>query len=145
MPFPPVSAASFPAVFPFDRTVVTINSVSLPIISTSSAIIDGCVTSISISSAINSVNDSIFSATQTIIHAPSTIIVGSQIIVFEAQIIISVTETAISGGHQNPANQPVPDGSGEIFICGSETIIGGAQPIIFLFHIKNFQKKEIIF
>src|SRR5207249_4409857 len=52
---------------PFDETVVTINSVSLTIISTSSAIVTGCERSISIPSAIKAVNNSIFSATETII------------------------------------------------------------------------------
>src|SRR6266566_2942024 len=92
----PVSAPSIPPVFPFDRTVVPINSVSLTIIS--------------MSSANNSVNDSVFSVPGTSIRAASAIIVmlqrtisqphtiidatpaiifSSQIIVFEVQIRIS--------------------------------------------------------
>src|SRR5438552_15426275 len=115
------SAASIPPVFPFDRTVVPINCVSLTIISMSSAIVDDCETSISISPAINSVNDSVFSASGTINRAASAIIVmlqrttspphtiidatpaiifGLQIIVSEVQIIVSAIETVISSDHQ---------------------------------------------
>src|SRR6266581_7548363 len=151
-----VSAPSIPPVFPFDRTVVPINSVSLTIISISSAIVDDCETSISISSAINSVNDSVFSASGTIIRATSAIIVllqrtislpdaiidatpaiifGSQIIVSEMPIIIFTTETLISGDHQTPANQGVPDGSNEITISVPETIMGRAEKIIAILQI----------
>src|SRR6266487_1122175 len=152
----PVSAPSIPPVFPFDRTVVPINSVSLTIISISSAIVDDCETSISISSAINSVNDSVFSASGTSIRAASAIIVilqrtislphtiidatpaiifGSQIIVSEVQIIISALETVMSGDHQTPANQGVPDGSQEITISVPETIMGRAETIIAILQI----------
>src|SRR5437867_1746796 len=44
----PLSSVSVPPVFPFDMTIVTINSVSLTIISTSSLIVDDCETSISL-------------------------------------------------------------------------------------------------
>src|SRR5881396_2406844 len=158
----PVSAASIPPVFPFDRTIVPINSVSLTIISISSAIVDDCETSISISSAINSVNDSVFSAPGTIIRAASAIIVmlqrtisqphtiidatpaiifSSQIIVSEVQIIISALETVISGDHQTPANQGVPDGSQEITISVPETIIGQRRNDYCHFANKDFQEE----
>jgi len=133
---------------PFDETVVTINSVSLTIISTSSAIVTGCERSISIPSAIKAVNNSIFSATETINRATSpmifllqrtiplpdtivdatpTIIGGSQITAPEVQIIIYVTKTIISREPQIPANQGVPGGSHEIIISQPETIISVLQ------------------
>src|SRR5213592_3909615 len=131
-----VSAASIPPLFPFDRTVVSINCVSLTIISMSSAIVDDGETSISISPAINSVNDSVFSASGTIIRATPAIIFGSQIIVSEMPIIIFTTETLISGDHQTPANQGVPDGSNEITISVPETIIGRAETIRSILQIR---------
>src|SRR5438876_3292826 len=160
-----VSAASIPPLFPFDRTVVSINCVSLTIISMSSAIVDDGETSISISPAINSVNDSVFSASGTIIRATSAIIVllqrtislpdaiidatpaiifGSQIIVSEMPIIIFTTETLISGDHQTPANQGVPDGSNEITISVPETIIGRAETIRSILQIRIAKRKAII-
>ena len=161
----PVWAASIPPVFPFDRTVVPINCVSLTIISMSSAIVDDGETTISISSAINSVNDSVFSAAGTIIRPASAIIVmlqrtislphtiidaipaiifASQIIVSEVQIIIPAIETVISGGHQTPANQGVPDGSQEITISVPETVIGRAETIISILQIRISKRKAII-
>ena len=161
----PVSVASIAPVFPFDRTVVSINCVYLTIISMSSAIVDDGETSISISSAINSVNDSVFSTSGTIICAASAIIVmlqrtislphtiidetppiifGSQIIASEVQIIISATETVISGDHQTPANQRVPDGSREITISVPETIICKAKTIISVLQIRMSKRKAII-
>src|SRR6266566_8335136 len=147
----PVSAPSIPSVFPFDRTVVPINSVSLTIIS--------------MSSANNSVNDSVFSAPGTSIRAASAIIVmlqrtisqphtiidatpaiifGSQIIVFEVQIIISAMETVISGDRQPHANQRVPDGSREMIISAPKTIIGANQTIISVLQIMISRRKAII-
>jgi len=126
-----VSVLMVLSVFPFDRTVVTINSTLLTIIPTSSVMVDDCETSISVWSAINSVNVLIFFATQPNIRATSAIIVvlqrtislphtiidptpaivfASQMTVSEVQITISVTETVIWGEHQDPANQRVPDG-----------------------------------
>src|SRR6266550_3752356 len=119
----PVWAASIPPVFPFDRTVVPINCVSLTIISMSSAIVDDCETSISISPAI---------------------IFGLQIIVSEVQIIVSAIETVISSDHQTTSNQGVPDGSQEITISVPETIIGGAEAIIFILQIRISKRKAII-
>src|SRR5438093_5513236 len=160
-----VSAASIPPLFPFDRTVVSINCVSLTIISMSSAIVDDGETSISISPAINSVNDSVFSASGTIIRATSAIIVllqrtislpdsiinatpafifGSQIIVSKMPIIIFTTETLISGDHQTPANQGVTDGSNEITISVPETIIGRAETIWSILQIRISKRKAII-
>src|SRR2546422_11630204 len=75
----PLSSVSVPLVFPFDKTIVAINSVSLTIISTSSIIVDDCETSISIPSTIKSINDSIFSVTEMIIRATSPIIFVPQI------------------------------------------------------------------
>jgi len=119
-----VSVLMVLSVFPFDRTVVTINSTSLTIIPTSSVMVDDCETSISVWSAINSVNVLIFFATQPNIRATSAIIVvlqrtislphtiidptpaivfASQMTVSEVQITISVTETVIWGEHQDPA------------------------------------------
>src|SRR2546427_1244993 len=110
---PPFSRASFLPVFPFNQTVVMINSVSLTIIFASSIIVADGGTVISIPQAINLMNAPTFAITQTIIHRTSpvifmrqtaislphmindgtaTIISGSQIIIFEAEIIISVTE-----------------------------------------------------
>src|SRR5207247_10504871 len=121
-----VSAACIPPLFTFDRTVLSINCVSLTIISMSSAIVDDGETSISISSAINSVNDSVFSTSGTIICAASAIIVmlqrtislphtiidetppiifGSQIIAYEVQIVITATEKDTSAVHTPPENQ----------------------------------------
>src|SRR5438046_2649926 len=111
-PDTPVWAASIPPVFPFDRTVVPINCVSLTIISMSSAIVDDCETSISISSAINSVNDSVFSASGTIIRAasaiivmlprsislPHTIIHARPAIIFGSQLLVSTTQTDFPKG-----------------------------------------------
>src|SRR5437879_5243381 len=135
-----LSPASSPPVFPFAETVVTTDSVSSTIISTSSVIVAGCEKSISIHSVINPVNDSIFSAAETInratpaiifvlqrtiplpttvVDATPTIIGRSQVTISEAQAIIFVTETVISSAHQDSANQGIPDGSREISIsCG---------------------------
>src|SRR5438128_4422717 len=108
-----VSVLMVLSVFPFDRTVVTINSTSLTIIHTSSVMVDDCETSISVWSGINSANVLIFFATQPNIRATSAIIVvlqrtislphtiidptpaivfASQMTVSEVQITISVTE-----------------------------------------------------
>src|SRR6266566_3357741 len=127
-----VSAASIPPLFPFDRTVVSINCVSLTIISMSSAIVDDGETSISIS------------LPDAIIDATPAIIFGSQIIVSEMPIIIFSTETLISGDHQTPANQGVPDGSNEITISVPETIIGRAETIRSILQIRISKRKAII-
>jgi len=61
----PGSPASFPPVFPFDEIVVgfvTINSASLSILSTSSAIVDECEGCVFTLSAITAINESILSA-----------------------------------------------------------------------------------
>jgi len=92
-----VSAASIPPLFPFDRTVVSINCVYLTIISMSSAIVDDGETSISISPAINSVNDSVFSASGTIIRATSAIIVLLQRTISLPDAIIDATPAIIFG------------------------------------------------
>src|SRR5207247_7340793 len=131
-PHLPMLAPSLPPVLPLHRAVVPTNCVSLTFISMSSAIVDDCETSISISPAINSVNDSVFSASGTINRAASAIIVmlqrtispphtiigatpaiifGLQIIVSEVQIIISAMETVISSDYQTRSNQGVPDSS----------------------------------
>ena len=143
-----LSPASSPPVFPFDETVVTTDSVSSTIMSTSSVIVAGCERSISIRSVIKPVNDSIVSAAETInratpaiifvlqrtiprpntvVDATPTIIGRSQITVCGAQTIIFVTETVISSAHQDSANQGVPDGSREISISARETIISVLQ------------------
>src|SRR5947199_68852 len=127
-----VSAASIPPLFPFDRTVVSINCVSLTIISMSSAIVDDGETSISIS------------LPDAIIDATPAIIFGSQIIVSEMPIIIFTTETLISGDHQTPANQGVTDGSNEITISVPETIIGRAETIRSILQIRISKRKAII-
>ena len=127
---PPFSRASFLPVFPFNQTVVRINSVSLTIIFASSVIVADGGTVICIPQATNLMNAPIFSITPTIIDRTSpiifmrqtaislphmiidgtaTIISESQIIIFDPEIIISVTQIIISGTPQVPANEWVPD------------------------------------
>ena len=71
----------------------------------------------------------------TIIDRTPAIVFASQITVSDVQITISVTETVICGGHQNPANQRVPDGSEEIIISVPKTIIDGNETIISVLQI----------
>src|SRR5439155_117673 len=87
---PPFSRASFLPVFPFNQTVVTINSVSLTIIFASSVFVADGGTVISIPQAINLMNAPIFSVTQKIIHRTSPVI-------FMRQTAISLPHMIISG------------------------------------------------
>src|SRR5436190_19711031 len=93
---PPFSRASFLPVFPFNQTVVTINSVSLTIIFASSVIVADGGTVISIPQAINLVNAPIFSITQTIIDRTSPIMSGPDSIIHTQEAVISAVETIIS-------------------------------------------------
>src|SRR5437773_3236665 len=113
---PAFSRASFLPVFPFNQTVVTINSVSLTIIFAASIIVADGGTVISIPQSTNSMNAPIFSITptiidrtspiifirQTAISLPHMIIDGTATIISESQIIISRTP-------QVRANEWVPD------------------------------------
>src|SRR5438093_4405941 len=141
----PLSSVSVPPVFPFDKTIVTMNSVSLTIISTSSIIVDDCETSIiRATSPIIFVPQITIPLPHTIIAATATLIVGSPRTISEPPIIISVTETVISVGPQIAANQRVPDGSHEIIISPTEIIIGGAETIISVLYIIISPTKAII-
>src|SRR5438093_8303920 len=108
---PPFSRASFLPVFPFNQTVVTINSVSLTIIFASSVIVADGGTVISIHQAINLMNAPIFSITPTIIDrtspiifskrvlaidGPYTIMSGPDSIIHTQEAVISAVETIIS-------------------------------------------------
>src|SRR5436309_12497527 len=115
------SPASFPPVFPFDEIIVgfvTINSASLSILSTSSAIVDECEGCVFTLSAITAINESILSAMETITSATAVIACataviasGAPIIVSAMQTIVSIAETVVSGGPQHSANDRVADGS----------------------------------
>src|SRR5881397_2588485 len=125
---PPFSRASFLPVFPFNQTVVAINSVSLRIIFASSVIVADGGTVISIPQATNLMNAPIFYIAptiidrtspiifmrQTAISLPHMIIDGTATIISESQIIIFVTEMIISGTPQVLTNEWVPDSPHEI-------------------------------
>ena len=108
---PPFSRASFLPVFPFNQTVVTINSVSLTVIFASSVIVADGGTVISIPQATNLMNAPIFSITPTIIDrtspiifskrvlaidGPYTIMSGPDSIIHTQEAVISAVETIIS-------------------------------------------------
>src|SRR5438093_4722228 len=108
---PPFSRASFLPVFPFNQTVVRINSVSLTIIFASAVIVADGGTVISIPQAINLMNAPIFSITPTIIDrtspiifskrvlaidGPYTIMSGPDSIIHTQEAVISAVETIIS-------------------------------------------------
>src|SRR5947207_1780954 len=112
------SPASFPPVFPFDEIVVgflTINSASLSILSTSSAIVDECEGCVFTLSAITAINESILSVVETIassaeidVSEADTIVSASPTSFFAAELIISAAEKtagAVPGG-LFPNHQP---------------------------------------
>jgi len=64
--------------------------------------------------------------------------------VSELQTIICETETVISGEHQNPANQRVPDRSQEIIISVPQAIICTSETIVCVLQIGISKLKTII-
>src|SRR5207249_2889599 len=112
----PLSSVSVPPVFPFDKTNVTINSVSLTIISTSSILVDHCETIISVEPQIAANQLVPDGSDEIIISAREIIICGAETIMSVLHIIISQTKAIIS------KRILVIDGPSTI-ICGPDSII----------------------
>src|SRR5437762_4135494 len=143
----PGSPASFPPVFPFDEIVVgfvTINSASLSILSTSSAIVDECEGCVFTLSAITAINESILSAMETIASGTAVVASGAQIIVSAMQTIVSIVETVISGDPQNSANDRVAYGSAEIIISEWETTVARAEAVVSFLQITLSEAMTVI-
>ena len=143
----PGSPASFPPVFPFNEIVVgfvTINSASLSILSTSSAIVDECEGCVFTLSAITAINESILSAMETIASGTAVVASGAQIIVSDMQTIVSIVETVISGDPQNSANDRVADGSAEIIISELETTVSRAEAVVSVLQITVSEAMTVI-